>query len=266
MSVRNILVVVDPTREQQSAYIRGAETCLATGAAMTLFACLDEQSVKAEGDDQAARALIQQLSTDAKEKNIAVNTMLDHQQDWPRAIVRTAEEKQCDMVFKTSFDHGLLDRATRETSDYLLLRECPCPVLLIKEHRDWSHRQVLAAIKPVPGDTQHAVLNKAIIGFTNSLADAYGSKVHYVTAYQGRTHKPEPDELSALCGVPEEQVHIWEGWADEVISKVADQLSADLIVIGTVGRTGIMGRTVGNTAEKLLDHTQSDLLVLNKGI
>ena len=45
--------------------------------------------------------------------------------------------------------------------------------------------------------------------------------------------------------------------------QVADDIEADLILIGTVGRSGIKGTIVGNTSERLLDHTASDLLVLN---
>ena len=48
-----------------------------------------------------------------------------------------------------------------------------------------------------------------------------------------------------------------------MICETADELEADLIIIGTVGRSGIKGTVIGNTSEKLLDHTQSDLLVLN---
>ena len=48
-----------------------------------------------------------------------------------------------------------------------------------------------------------------------------------------------------------------------VIRGVAGQLDVDLIIVGTVKRDGIKGRVVGNTCERLLDQTQSDLLVLN---
>jgi universal stress protein E len=48
-----------------------------------------------------------------------------------------------------------------------------------------------------------------------------------------------------------------------VIRDVAAELEVDLIIVGTVARDGIKGRVVGNTCERLLDQTHSDLLVLN---
>ena len=69
--------------------------------------------------------------------------------------------------------------------------------------------------------------------------------------------------LAELCGVSKDYVHIGEGKPTEVIRQTAKEIEADLILIGTVGRSGIKGTIVGNTSERLLDHTQSDLLVLN---
>ena len=48
-----------------------------------------------------------------------------------------------------------------------------------------------------------------------------------------------------------------------VVTGVAKELGVDLIVIGTVGRTGLKGQVVGNTSERILDHTEADVLVLN---
>ncbi len=46
--------------------------------------------------------------------------------------------------------------------------------------------------------------------------------------------------------------HLVEGRASDVILKKAKKLSADLIVMGTVGRVGISGYFMGNTAERIL--------------
>ena len=66
-----------------------------------------------------------------------------------------------------------------------------------------------------------------------------------------------------MCGAPEEHVHVVKGATAEVISATAEELDVDLIIIGTVGRSGIKGRVVGNTSEKILDHTGADILVVN---
>ena len=47
------------------------------------------------------------------------------------------------------------------------------------------------------------------------------------------------------------------------ISNIAKELKVDLIIIGTVGRSGIKARMIGNTSERILDHTQADVFVLS---
>jgi nucleotide-binding universal stress UspA family protein len=48
------------------------------------------------------------------------------------------------------------------------------------------------------------------------------------------------------------RAHLIEGHASEVILREAKERSADLIVMGTVGRVGISGYFMGNTAERTL--------------
>ena len=63
--------------------------------------------------------------------------------------------------------------------------------------------------------------------------------------------------------MPEEYIHVVEGTPVDAVTGVAKELGVDLIVIGTVGRTGLKGQVVGNTSERILDHTEADVLVLN---
>ena len=56
------------------------------------------------------------------------------------------------------------------------------------------------------------------------------------------------------------QLHLLEGDAKHVVPTIARDLNVDLIVMGTVARTGIAGFFMGNTAESIL--TQLDCSVL----
>jgi len=53
------------------------------------------------------------------------------------------------------------------------------------------------------------------------------------------------------CGVPIDAV-LREGVAWEQINRVADEIDADLVVIGTHGRRGIARALLGSTAEKVV--------------
>ncbi len=53
-----------------------------------------------------------------------------------------------------------------------------------------------------------------------------------------------------------------KGTASKAITSFSEAVEADLIVIGTVGRTGIPGLIIGNTAENVLQTTSASVLAV----
>ncbi|MDZ7749444.1 MAG: universal stress protein [Halofilum sp. (in: g-proteobacteria)] len=53
-----------------------------------------------------------------------------------------------------------------------------------------------------------------------------------------------------------------QGPAAEVVPTLAQELDAELVVMGTVGRTGIAGLLIGNTAETILERLASSVLAV----
>jgi universal stress protein E len=253
MSLNKILVVIDPTMETQPAFERALESATLTGARLHLYLCSPEQGWTGKLEDMLARAA-----------EIGIEAVSEHEDaaDWRRHVVAAAARCSASMVFKNSFEHRDVQRELNATSDWMLLRTCHCPVLLIKDFRDWKSRKVLAAINTASTDQAHIKLNNQIVSFAQEFTEAYGSDAHFVNAYQDRNHAPCKADLSRVCGAPLEHIHIIEGSPSEAITHTAHEIDADLVIIGTVGRDGIKGRVVGNTSEKMLDHTHSDVLVL----
>ena len=60
----------------------------------------------------------------------------------------------------------------------------------------------------------------------------------------------------------DEQIHLVRGNAAGAIRWVADQSAADLVVMGTVCRTGAAGFLIGNTAETVLNELTCSVLAL----
>ena len=56
--------------------------------------------------------------------------------------------------------------------------------------------------------------------------------------------------------------HLSKGDARNVIPELAQELHADLVVMGTVARTGIPGLLIGNTAESILDQLDCSVLAV----
>jgi nucleotide-binding universal stress UspA family protein len=72
------------------------------------------------------------------------------------------------------------------------------------------------------------------------------------------------DRLLAPYGMAaaDPNVHLVKGEATTVISTLAEDLGADLILMGTLGRTDVPGLFIGSTAEDLLSTTRSSVLAV----
>ena len=58
------------------------------------------------------------------------------------------------------------------------------------------------------------------------------------------------------------QTHLVKGWARKEIPALAKRIEADLVVMGTVARTGIPGFIMGNTAETILNQIDCSVLAI----
>ena len=79
----------------------------------------------------------------------------------------------------------------------------------------------------------------------------------------GRQDAPLGEMLRRhLVAEPEAEVHLVSGHAGEVLPTLADRLRADVIVMGTVARTGISGLIIGNSAETMLRSVSCSVLAV----
>ena len=260
MVLNKLFVIIDPTVAGQPAFERALQSAHMTGTRLHLYACVP-------GDDEPGSAAFQgQLEAMVKrclDEGVEADWELERGDDWSARAVGAAARSAASLVFKNSFTHASVQRELRPTSDFTLLRLSPCPVLLVKDQHDWHSRRVLAAVNSQSVDDAHTRLNNLVVSLAQNFTDAYGSDVHFVSAYADANNPPDAGELARRFGVPIEHVHVDRGSAAEVIADQARALDADLIIIGTVGRSGLKGRVIGNTAEKVLDQTDADVLVVN---
>jgi nucleotide-binding universal stress UspA family protein len=177
------------------------------------------------------------------------------------------------------------------STDLHLMRKCPCPVWIMKSSRHRRYARILAAVDPDSADTRKNTLNSLIMDLATSLSRTDGSALHVVHVWRlkeentlrqsgfAKSLKSEVDllverkrqqseqALMALLdgynddGLPRE-VHLLKGSPRDRIPDLARELGVDLIVMGTVGRTGIPGLFIGNTAETTLSQAQCSVLTV----
>jgi universal stress protein E len=176
-------------------------------------------------------------------------------------------------------------------SDMHLLRKCPCPVWLMKKNKRREYSRVLAAVDPDPTEKPRDALNTLIMDLATSLSEAEESELHVVNAWEFRAEsmlrhsgfmKIQSEEVDRIAraerkkkklaldsllegyqGIDKKKhVHLIKGDARKVIPDFARKKRAELVVMGTVGRTGIQGFFIGNTAEEILNQVECSVLAV----
>ena len=160
-----------------------------------------------------------------------------------------------------------------------LLRLCPCPVWAVKGGHVGPHRRILAAVDPLNGEDEGLALAREVIAHALEVARLEDGEV-YVLHVWGEGLQPrllddygEPIEtlarealhkLVAECAqqLSPENLLLERGDPDIVISNFAAERSMDLIVMGTIARSGIAGLLMGGTAEKVLGEADVSLLAV----
>jgi nucleotide-binding universal stress UspA family protein len=211
-------------------------------------------------------------------------------------IIREVLRNDHDLVIKPVEDHGGIKRTLFGSSDMHLLRKCPCPVWIVKPSAHEHYRNILAAVDRDPEDVENDALNRQILEMSTSLALAEFSELHVVHAWsiafedtlrspragysladvdailreEENSHKRWLDDLLHQFRVRDvdavkyltPQLHLVKGNPRYEVPKLAAQLNVELIVLGTVGRVGIPGLLMGNTAEEILAQIDCSVLAI----
>ncbi|NTW60109.1 MAG: universal stress protein [Nitrospirae bacterium] len=170
-----------------------------------------------------------------------------------------------------------------------LMRKCPCPVWVIKPAHHKKYARIMAALDPDPIYKKRNALNNKIMELATSLARKEGSELHVVHAWRlfgetllsgpGRMSQGEVDKLARktmmehkswvakLVGkyaphIPKGCIHLLKGDTEALIPAPAKRKKFELIVMGTICRTGIAGFIVGNTAENILQQVDCSVLTV----
>ncbi len=176
--------------------------------------------------------------------------------------------------------------ASQAPSVKRLLRKCPCPVWVI-ESTHHTVQRVLAAVNPHPDE---ADLNRLVLELASSMVAEFGGELHVGHAWEvygdssgdavfDSTPAVELDRLrdevqkahgDALAAVLADgrfaeapwQVHLERGPAEDVIPQMVRTYRIDLLVMGTIARSGIDGIVIGNTAERILGEVRCSVLAV----
>lgn len=205
------------------------------------------------------------------------------------AIIRQVMKQKHDLVIMAADGRSKLKGQLLGSTSLHLMRKCPCPVWVMKPTwRERFHR-VLAAVDPEDGEDEKNQLNIKIMDLATSLAEMEQSELHIVHAWDFQVehllqvrsrisgtiindltdqtralHKQGFNELIENYSLQnlEHRQHFLRGDPAALITNLASEHAIDLIVMGTVCRTGVAGFFIGNTAENVLQQVDCSVLTV----
>lgn len=294
---QNILAVIDPTTDEQKALKRSIQLAQHTNASITAFLSIFdfsyEMTTMLSGDEREAMRqtviddrlewmndLVSQLNING----LTINTKVVWHNRPFESIINEVLEHDHDIVIKGTHEHDKLKSVIFTPTDWHILRKCPCPVLLVKDHLWPEKGNILAAINAGSDEDEHRSLNHKITAHANHLAKVINANVHLVNSFPGTPiniaieipefnaneyntgmlthHKKAMASHCEQYNIAEDRTHIEEGLPEDVIEDVANKIDAELVILGTIGRTGLSATLIGNTAEHVLDRLNCDVLAL----
>lgn len=269
MELKRFLVVYDPIRDEQPALERAAVIAAEVGASLHLFACIHGDVSDADRESEAVKARLAEQQAALEDclapiasSGVETSSEVEWDKDWRHAVVRASARNNADMVLKSSFTHSSSQRLLKSTSDWILIRECLCPVLLVKTSTPPEVPRILAGIDISATTKSYEKLNQHIVEFSRQLVESELVEVHVVNAFQDFRGRPERRELIEVSGVDTDHIHIKMGAPEKVIVDMAKKLDASLVIVGNSHRSGLAAMMHGNTAEKILDKLECNVLAM----
>ncbi len=282
---KKLFVVIDPTTEKQPALTRAADIGTKSKGKVTAFSAV-YKAIEEMGDASSRKmgkqavlkewkAKVTELAAPYKAKGVRIAQSCFWTSDWYAAVSRAALRAEADLVVKSTFRHGKLQRLLHSTSDFTIMRHSPAPVLLVRDRKSFSGKIILAALDIESKDEGHIGLNNAVMKHAHQMAAFTGLPLHVIAATSrkpdfshilaGEEQHPDGDEatIAHAFDVERANLHIVRGDAKRVIPEQANLLKADIVVLGVSKRSGAQGVLVGTTAQKILDKLDCDVLAVN---
>lgn len=211
-------------------------------------------------------------------------------------IIRYVLANGHDLIIKTAEGETGLKETLFGSTDMHLMRKCPCPVW-ITNSAEQQYRRILAAVDQDLDDATKDVLNRQILEMATSLALSEFGELHIVHAWSlfaerywrsvrsgisdAEVDAMESEEASKRLSWLEQiartygnkaakgsadylkpELHVIKGDPKRVIPSIAQNLDVDLVIMGTIARSGIPGFFMGNTAESILNQIECSVLTI----
>jgi nucleotide-binding universal stress UspA family protein len=266
-----ILLASDDTRYSQGAQEAALSMARKCGARLVLlrvvitnpeYEAMAPDRVEAEAE--AARTFLDRLRQRAVDAGVECETLLRHGTDPYLETVEAAEETRADVIVIGRRTRSDLARLMMGDSTAKVIGHAPCSVLVVPCEARMPEKRILVG-------TDGSRLGDAATVAASNLARACGLPLTVVSVdMPGHSEERRREAAAAIERVRDalkgEPIQVSgvqeEGRPDEVIVDVARREGADLIVVGSHGRTGLQRLLMGSVSERVIGRAEVAVLVV----
>lgn len=191
------------------------------------------------------------------------------------AIVRQAIRERADLAIVGKRAMTRHDRRRMGSVSMNVVRHCPCLVSVVKPESSPTPKLIVAATDAGPVGARVVEASLATAGlFDSELHVIHAVQLDMEVQMQGEDAERafarerrvaldrQVDELASAAGFGGKvEVHAGITTPTRAVLEAVERLAPDLVVMGTISRSGIPGLIVGNSAERLLGLLDCSLLV-----
>ena len=201
-----------------------------------------------------------------------------HQYD---AVMQKVSTTRPGFMIQSVGGDDVVQRRSLNGTDWHLIRDCPCPLLLAQGESRWETRRIVACVDPAHSHSQAETLDNVIIETARMLAYRLRSTLHIFHSIEAlpvaalldnesdehtrsviQNHRLLLDRLLKRYGFPDSRIHMVIGDPVKTLPPFLEQCNASLVVMGAVAKGPLEWLLVGNTAEKVLNHIGCDILIV----
>lgn len=263
-----ILAIIDPTRTEQWA-LKKALSIASSRDDLDVCAYLCVHSAAKSDDQDQLQAVelerhklwLDAMLTEIADGDLTINSQIEWSDDWREAVCAAGAAD--DVVLVTKRASGR--QKSLASSDRQLIRKLGRALLLVKNEPADEVKKVLIAVDFNAQDASHKALNEAVMALgTRMRGTLKETELHVISAYPSSDSFVHPPDVAKALDIDRSHAHVRRGSAADIIPDIAKELEVDLVIVGSVGRGGLSGITIGNTAEKILNDIAADVLVIVK--
>jgi nucleotide-binding universal stress UspA family protein len=231
----------------------------------------DKQQFPAEYPHEAtltgeASDVLSKLVDDARKQGVAAEHRVTVGKSWVE-LIRQVLKGDHDLLIAGTRRFGMWRSMLLGSTGMKLLRQCPCPVWITQPQRDRIASILVAHDLGPVGDlamelgcsmarTHDARLHVFHAIRFPEMEEMFPTSVSLddIAQSRGNAERHIAGQLERFQMSGRAEVHLEYGEAYSDILNLIERHHIELLVMGTVARTGIGGFITGNTAERLLPH------------